>query len=504
VTAEGAAPAQPAGPTEGTTAARGALFIAFAKVYFMISGFLQQVLLPGLVSSTDYGAFAVVNPIISIVNNTVVQATVQTISKFTSEDERRAGAVQRAGVRMQLELGLALAIALFVGAPLIAAFEKAPPYTLYIRIAAAIPFLYAVYAVFVGTANGLRRFRTQASFDVGFSTAKTMLLLGGAILWKVAGAFGGFAAAAAVILIVASRVMRMPATTADGFTPRRLGRYMGVVMVSSFLLNVALNYDPPLLRRFAALVDPTRAGSIVGHYQTLRNLALLPYQFLIVVTFVIFPLVSRATFVQDRAATRLYVTQTLRYALILAAGMGLLLAARPAALLGILYKPEYSEGAAALPILVTGECCLALLGVGCAILNAAGRTKVTVVIMGVTVAVGAVAMRVLVLRAQPGPEMLVAAATATSLGMAAGLLLSLWRVRASLGGSPPGVTVARVAAAGGAAVLVGRFLPGHGRLLGLVAIAIVGAVYLAVLIATGELGPDDRAKVARMLRRGKR
>ena len=48
------------------------------------------------------------------------------------------------------------------------------------------------------------------------------------------------------------------------------------------------------------------------------------------------------------------------------------LAARPGALLAILYKPEYGVGAAALPILVAGECCLALLGVACAILNAAG------------------------------------------------------------------------------------------------------------------------------------
>ena len=38
-----------------------------------------------------------------------------------------------------------------------------------------------MYAVFVGSANGLRRFRTQASFDVGFSTVKTVLLLGFAL-----------------------------------------------------------------------------------------------------------------------------------------------------------------------------------------------------------------------------------------------------------------------------------------------------------------------------------
>ena len=215
MSADGAAvvtPASPAGaqPSDGSTAAKGAVFIGGAKIYFMLSGFLQQVLLTRLVGLAEFGAFAVVNNVISIVNNTVVQATIQSVSKFTAEDDARAGAVQRAGVRMQAVLGAVLALAIFLGAPLIAAFEEAPRYTTYFRIAAVIPFLYALYAVFVGSANGLRRFRTQASFDVGFSTAKTILLLGLAALWKVTGAFVGFAAAAAFILVVASRVMRLP------------------------------------------------------------------------------------------------------------------------------------------------------------------------------------------------------------------------------------------------------------------------------------------------------
>lgn len=276
----------------------------------MLSGFLQQVLLTRLVGLAEFGAFAVVNNVISIVNNTVVQATIQSVSKFTAEDDARAGAVQRAGVKMQAALGAVLALAIFFGAPLIAAFEEAPRYTTYFRIAAVIPFLYALYAVFVGSANGLRRFRTQASFDVGFSTAKTILLLGLAALWKVTGAFVGFAAAAAFILVFASRVMRLP-SPAERFPMKRLAGFMSAVVAYGLLLNVALNYDLPLLHHFAGKSAGGAAAAVVaGHYQALRTLALLPYQALVVVTFVIFPLVSRATFAEDREATRLYVTQT--------------------------------------------------------------------------------------------------------------------------------------------------------------------------------------------------
>ncbi|MFL5308739.1 MAG: lipopolysaccharide biosynthesis protein [Polyangia bacterium] len=497
---EAPAPAS-AAATDGSTAARGAVFIGFAKLYFMLSGFVQQVLLTRFVGAAEFGAFAVVNNVISIVNNTVVQATIQSVSKYTAEDDARAGAVQRAGLRMQVVLGAALALAIFLGAPLIARFEEAPRYTSYFRIAAAIPFLYALYAVFVGSANGLRRFRTQASFDVGFSTAKTILLLGLAVLWKVTGAFVGFAAAALFILSVASRVMRLPAGSVR-FPIGRLTAYMSAVVAYGLLLNVALNYDQPLLHHFAGKAAGEAVAAVAaGHYQALRTLALLPYQALIVVTFVIFPLISRATFAEDREATRLYVTQTLRYALILVAGMGIVLAARPDALLAIIYKPAYGEGAAAMPILVTGECCLALLGVVCAILNAAGRTRATLSFVALTVAVGAAAAAILVPAAPIGAPMLRAAATATALGMGVGFVAAIIYVRARLGGSPPVRTIARVAGGVLAGVAVARIIPGQGKILGLVAIALAAAAYVVVLLGSGELGPADRAKLARMLRR---
>jgi len=494
-----AAPAA-AGDAAGVVAGKGALFIGFAKIYFMLSGFLQQVLLTRLVGLAEFGAFAVVNNVISVFNNTIVQATIQATSKFTAEDDARAGAVQRAGVRLQAAIGLTVGLALFLGAPLIAAFEKAPQYTRYFRIAAVIPMLYAVYAVFVGSANGLRRFRTQASFDVGFSTAKTVLLLGLAALWKVTGAFAGFAVAAAFILIVASRVMRLPASGAR-FPMERLGGYMAAFLAYGVLNNLALLYDLPLLQHFAGIVDAARAPAISAHYKAMSTLALLPYQALLVITFVIFPLVSRATFEQDREATRAYVTQTLRYALILVVAMGLVLGARPATLLGILFPSEYGEGAPALPILVAGECCLALLAVSCAILNAAGRTSATLVLMLLTVGVGASAIALMVPRTTPGTPMLIAASAATSLGMASGFVASVAYLRVRLGGSPPAATLVRVGAAAAAAATVGRFLPAHGKILGLVTIALVGGVYLTVLVATGEFGADDRAKFARVLRR---
>src|SRR5205085_2892762 len=123
-------------------------------------------------------------------------------------------------------------------------------------------------------------------------------------------------------------------------------------------------------------------------------------------------------------------------------------------------------------------------------------------LMAATVVIGVGAAFVLVPQAAFGPAMLQAAAIATSLGMVTGFLSAMVYLRLRMGGNIPAKSALRVAAAGTTAVLVGHFLPGHGKLVGIAITLLVAIIYLAVLIALGEFGPEDRAKVKRILRLG--
>jgi O-antigen/teichoic acid export membrane protein len=282
--------------------------------------------------------------------------------------------------------------------------------------------------------------------------------------------------------------------------------FMAGALLYTFLLNVALNIcDSYLLRRFAgAVVEATRADAIVGHYQGLRNLGLLPYQVLLVITFVIFPLISRSTFVEDRESTRLYISQTLRYAIIIGAALAVILSARPEAVLAIIYPHEgYLEGARALPVLVWGVTALAVLSVSGSIINASGRPRWSVVIMVVAVATSAGSAFALVPRAQPGAGMMMAQATAVALGDAVGLVLALVYLWRSFDAGPPLASVLRVGGAAAIATIAGRVFPSGGKVMGLVTLGVVGLAYLAALIILRELGPADAAKLQKILRRKK-
>jgi stage V sporulation protein B len=500
----------PSSSDRAVEAGRGALFIGFAKVFFMLSGALQKLLLGRFVGPDVYGQFGVVNNAISIINNTMVQGTIQSVSKYTAERDEQIQPVKRAALVVQSFLATVVAVALLVGAPLLADSLNAPGYVPWFRMVAAIPFLYAFYSVFVGSANGQRKFRLQASFDVGFSTMKTVFLLGGAVVLArmgkspVTGAFYGFIAAAAIILVVSAAKVGLPHGQVR-FPASKLMAYMAGVVGYTLLINLALNSDLLLLRRFAGhAVEQVRADSLAGAYDAVRTLALLPYQALLVITFVIFPLISRSTFDEDKESTRIYITQTLRYALLIGGAMAVVLAARPHEILALAFpKAGFAEGSRALPVLAVGVLALAMMSVCGSIINASGRPRIMVAFMATTVVVtGAVAFT-LVPAARPGAQMLMASAAAATAGNAVGLALALAYLRRHFDAAPPLMTVGRIAAAAAAAVVAGRVFPAGGKVMTMVTLAVVGLVFVAALVILRELGPADAAKLQKILRRKK-
>ena len=68
---------------------------------------------------------------------------------------------------------------------------------------------------------------------------------------------------------------------------------------------------------------------------------------------------------------------------------------------------------------------------------------------------------------------------------------------------PPLLSVARVIAAAIAATVAGRLIPGEGKLVGVVAIAVAGGVYAVALLVLREFGATDREKFIRILKRRK-
>jgi stage V sporulation protein B len=519
---EAAAPAA----SRPTGAGRGVLYIAFAKFYFMFAGLVIQVRLPAILSRAAFGSYSLVANIASLVNNVLVTGTIQAVSRFAAQEPGKARRVQEAGLRMHVRLGLAIAVGFIAAAPLVAWLLHDMTKTAPLMLAGLIVGGYSFYAVFVGTANGLHQFHKQAGLDMTFATLRVVGLLGMAMAgFGVIGVIGGWVAAVGIILCAAIVWVGLPGKSArdERLPVRPLIQFFAGVALYLVLFNALMFIDSLLIKRLTTEYYAAHLGTLTealassvpwavhatgyhadpsvladvqnGYYAAVQNLARLPYQAIIAATFVVFPLVSRSTFTEDRDTTRRYVEVTTRYSLIFAMAIAVAMAANPGDILGLVYAPDYAQlGGPALGALALGNVAFSIFAIAGTILNGAGKTFPAVVTAAFTLGLATVGNYIAIPIAAEHGDVLQVAALVTSGAMLVGAIVSGWVLHRQFGAFLPVVSVIRIAIATGCAIVVGRLLPGvllGGKLMTLVQAAAVGATFLIVLVITRELGMRD-------------
>jgi O-antigen/teichoic acid export membrane protein len=494
---------------KAVNAGRGVLFIAVAKLYFMVAGYAIYFVLPrlfgGEAGKVEWGNYLLVIALVSVIDNVIVTGTIQGVSRFTAQDESTAEAVKKRALQLQLFLGGGIAAAYALLAPWIAAWEKDPSLVDHYRLSAGIVICYSFYAVFVGAANGMRQFGKQAALDMIFATIRATLILGFAAAgWGSFGAVGGFVSAAGVILVI-SAIWVGPPKGAGAFPMGKLARFIGALFLYTFALNFVMRMDLFLLKRFA--VDLAPAGTVnpvelastyTAYYGTAQSLAFIPYQAILAVAFVIFPLISRSTFDQDLKATQTYIRQTLRLSFVFVTGVAVVLIANPEAMISVPYPDIYRIGGPALRYLAAGMVCFSMFTIVNTILNSAGRTRLTILAGLFTLVCTTVSNALVVPQAESLDAALQLAAYCSAGSMAAGLIFAAFLLYRSFGAAFVPLSVARTLLAGAVAAGVGHLIPEVSKLVTLAEGVLVFFVYLIVLIFLREFSSTDLANFKRV------
>lgn len=574
---------------------RGFLVITAAKLWFMVTGALTQLGLPLFFGSAElFGQFKIVTEAIGLLNMVMITGTLQAVAKVISEQPARAKELVNQALKLQLLLGVPVAVGYALASPWIAGeiFHDASLSGM-MRFSSLIIAFYAFYALFVGYLNGIKSFVRQAALDIAFQTMKTIGMLG--LVWigfGVGGAVAGFVGAAgAIALISGVMVWRMlkqgkhlqavqqgaGATSSQEVGGSSLLKFLLLVMAYTFALNGLLRADLFMLKSMTSVPPESLAmfgdqfstvsDKFAGFYGAALNISRLPYQGVIAITFVVFPLISEATFKEDKERTKGYIETTFRYCLLLIAAVALPLIFNSDSLIGALYSSDYTAVAGALSVMTVAIIFFSLFFVGATIITGAGRPGVTAWLMAISLGVSAtlnwwfLSMRreevwqsilqqehAVQLPSMAGeamsqvhqavaysggatdfaaaylkfaPDFMLSAATATAIAMGVGCVLSLGFIWKRYGALPPWKTVLRVLA--GALVLFGLDLvipepalwfAGAGLTGGLAKVvtlgavagkmAILGVAFLVVLVVTGELSAEDRQRVASVLLRKKK
>jgi stage V sporulation protein B len=286
---------------------------------------------------------------------------------------------------------------------------------------------------------------------------------------------------------------------------------MAPIWTYQICLNGILMIDLQVLKRTAteiafastatsqAAVD--LANQYVGYYRAAQTFAFVPYQLIISLTFVVFPMISRATSIGNREAAQSTIQHAMRLSLLL-----LLLVAAPTSgaahgVMRLAYPAEYLAGAPALSILVFGVAAFALFAVAATAISGAGKPSIAAMIAGVSLLAVVIANRVLVMRAGLGEQTLEAAATGTAIGMVIALALSAWVIYRQFGVFIPVVTWMRATLAAGAGYAAAAAIPHGSAVMALIALAVGFASSAVALLATRELTKDDWLALRRVVRR---
>ena len=500
-------------------AGRGGLAVAGAKVYFILIGFVQQTLLNRLLGTDGYGTFSRAQAYFNIADNVVITSSIQGASRTVAEaPPEQQAAAQRTTLAIHAALALPIAGLFFLIAPTVAAALGAPHIATHLRIASLIVLGYALYTPFVGTLNGRRRFGSQAALDVTYATVRTAAMLGGAYFLRSSaqgplGTVSGFAMAALVIVPIAAVVAGVGRPGPGG---PKLGPYLSLLAplaLGQLFFNLLLQSDITLLGYFAAGAAD-RAGLAgdaalavadrsVGIYKACQLFAFLPYQLLVSVTFILFPMLAKAHAEGDAEAVKSYVRTGMRLAMVMTGAMVAVVVGLAPGMLGLVFPRELADaGGPVLRVLALGQGAFALFAIATTVLSSLHRERWTMALNAVATIIVVGAAFALVPGAAPGAPIAARAALATSVGLLASLALAGFLVARVAGALVSPLTVVRVAVAlvvaGGAPTLLGH----TGKLATLGLAAIIGLVYLIVLIVTGELGKADLGLVKRVL--GKR
>ncbi|MEC9071974.1 MAG: hypothetical protein VX938_06315, partial [Myxococcota bacterium] len=393
----------------------------------------------------------------------------------------------------------------------------------YVRIAAIVTLSYAWYAAMIGVLNGLKRFGAQALFDVIFATLKcglmVVLVLAG---FGVSGAFWGFAIAAVVVMV--GSVVVTGRLTRDGETPEETPALFGfMIQVMGYVLfiNVLLQIDVVVIKGAAlagveqllanggaelpwvkqlmskaldageTLTATQVTSALAGIFRATKVVSLLPYQAVIAITFVAFPLISRATFADDADATRETVRAALRAAAILVALLATGVGAGGVDLLVTLFGASYGLASVALAPLLFAMGLCALLYVLLSVLTAAGRPGDALWLAGLAAGAHVGVLYGVVSTTEPGLDLLRYASWAV-LGVTAGTwFLSTVMLNRRCGVRFPWVSMGRVVLACAVSAGIVQVMGGEGLVLAVARMGVAALAYGGMLLLTREVKGDE-------------
>jgi O-antigen/teichoic acid export membrane protein len=303
--------------------------------------------------------------------------------------------------------------------------------------------------------------------------------------FSLTGVFIGFAVAPIVGFLMGI-LLTKKAKPSGKFDWKKLADFAWPVIIFSVAISFLISAD--LFSVKSLLGQNTETG----YYNAATTIARVPYTILGVVCSALFPIISGTMARKEKAKTKMYIKETLRYVLMILMPLTLLVAATSKDIINILYTEEYISASGPLSILMVGFLFLTVFSIFASVVCAEGKPKYTMALSLLLVAISLILNRILI------PIYgLSGAAYATLISCLIGMLILYAYTKKRFGSIVDFISISKIILASIPIYLLSSAITLASPWLLLAEYPILFLLYFAILKTIGEIKTQDIERIKR-------
>lgn len=460
---------------------RGTRQLLMARAVFMVFSYLSSVILARILGPAGFGIYGVLISLLVWLEMVGAAGVPGALGKLIPDRHEDADLVEGSALFLLLPAALVLLAAGWLAAPAVArVFDLRDGARLFRLAILDIPFA-VLYAGYSGMLMGRRLFGLLSVSQTILGAAKllgiTALIVLGVSVERALIVNVAASCAALLVLVVRHRSPRLRSVERFVHPLVSIGIPIAVFAVA---LQVLTSID---LWSLGSLWEGSDAvlGWYVAALKIGQTLMVIP----VVQSGVVLSSVAWALARHDHVGAHRHVLEASRFALLLTVPACVIVGTSASPLMALIYSTPYAAGGRFLALQLAAFSCFAFLDAFAHALMAAGRQRMTAVVLVAFVPVVAVANLLLIPRV--GPMGAAAALLVGMLGVAVAMGVMVWRW---LGAPFDARTLFRVVLAGAIVFVPSAWFQVEGPVV-LLKLVILGGLYLLVLWRLGEISAAD-------------
>ncbi|MFA4907190.1 MAG: polysaccharide biosynthesis C-terminal domain-containing protein [archaeon] len=362
---------------------KSTFWMALSFGAFTVSGYLIYFILGKYIFSVaEFGAFATIVAFVSLFDQILVNGFQQSVSKFVSEEKFD----ERKGRAFALKLQLAASIALFavltiLAVPILGILNYDSGLFVF-QVALILLLTHPVIGVFMGFLNGKREFVLQSKINIFYVALKFLLMvLLAAAGFRLFGAIAGFVISSFMAALISLALVKIKKPSVErakaGFPAKRFALFTLSMVTFAIVTNIMLSIDLFFIR---ALSPAQSANFLAGLYSAATVISRIPQLAAMAFIAIAFPLISYSVSRGDARVSNRYVSELVRYSLIIMLPMSAVIIAYSGPLLSLFFSARYSAATATLSILAVAAFAYSLFFIMASAISASGRPRFPVAI----------------------------------------------------------------------------------------------------------------------------